>query len=110
MPAAGEVLIQGKPAANVRLVFHPVPARPEWGMFRALTGADGTFKCTTNVPEDGLPPGRYTVTITWPEMIQEDPEYESDKLRGRYADPRRPAFVVDVAAPATRFPPFKLTP
>ena len=82
-----------------------LPRRP---VYRAVTDDKGKFRGTTNEPDDGLPVGKYAVAITWPVLMQEDPDYEQDRFGWRYADLRAPAFVFEVLAPSTEMPPFEL--
>jgi hypothetical protein len=107
-PVTGTVSVAGQPAAGARVFFHPTPYQPRQRVFDAFTGEGGQFQPTTNTPGDGLPPGKYIVTITWPEIPTDDPELERDKLRGRYNNPKRPVFTVEVKAEANNLKPFEL--
>src|SRR4051812_19536052 len=64
-PAAGQVLLAGKPVAQALVVLHPEdnaapdPVRPQ-----ATAEPDGTFRLSTYETGDGAPAGTYRVTVT----------------------------------------------
>lgn len=105
-PVSGTVRAGGKPAAGARVVFHPLPVQPGQRTFEVFTDAEGKFQPTTNRTGDGLPPGKYDVTITWPEIPTDDPEVENDRLRGRYNNRQKPPFAVEVKREPNTIPPF----
>lgn len=93
VPVAMKVICQGKPVAHGQVVLHPlvekegaVIARPN-----GYADLDGVVKLTTYRTHDGAPAGEYVVTVIWSPVIGEsggdDEIRESDRLRGRYADP-----------------------
>jgi hypothetical protein len=63
-PAEGQLLIGGRPAANVFVLFSPAggagAVRPS-----ATTDADGRFRLTTHEAYDGGPAGEYVVTLLY---------------------------------------------
>src|SRR5262245_25475123 len=67
-PVVGKLLVNGVPAANAMVAFHPLgtggPAalRPV-----GVTGPDGTFCLTSYEAGDGAPAGEYAVTAVWPD-------------------------------------------
>ena len=66
-PVSGKVLVNGQPAAGAIVVLTPV-ANPG-SMDKkpsGMTKDDGTFVLNTLTDSDGVVPGDYLVTITWP--------------------------------------------
>jgi hypothetical protein len=89
-PVAGTVTVKGKPAAGVRVTFHP---RFDMGSVKFTpsgeTGQDGRFTLSTAAPNDGAPPGEYAVTFELPRVSADKGgrEIEVDAWKGKYADP-----------------------
>lgn len=82
-PVKGRVILNGQPAANVRVMFHPEqPWEGTMSVPAAWTEADGTFTLTTFSANDGAPAGDYRVVL-------EVPEYRTNKGEGpnRMPDP-----------------------
>jgi hypothetical protein len=110
-PVTGTVLVDGQPAKDAMLTFHPkemVGDRPYLPSGR--TNENGEFSLATFVAGDGAPPGEYTVTIVWP--VRHNPIstlWEGDKLNGRYADKAKSTLKVTVEKQALQLPPFELT-
>lgn len=62
IPVSGKVLINGQPAADITVIFTHETDR---GISSTgTTGADGTFKLTTDKLNDGARPGTYKVLFT----------------------------------------------
>src|SRR5687767_1253519 len=70
-PVRGKVLVNGKPAEGVTVVFHPQddndpkPVQPS-----AITAADGSFSLRGFIVQqrelkEGAPAGKYLVTCIW---------------------------------------------
>ncbi len=92
-PVSGNVYVNGQPAAGAKVECYAVndptllPLRPH-----AITGKDGSFKLTTYKTGDGAPAGTYALTVKWPAPPKSGSDAEGpDRLKGRYADPKRPA-------------------
>lgn len=79
-PVNGELFVDGKPAENAVIAFHPVN-RTEWASAtsRAVVDREGRFSLTTYAANDGAPEGEYVVTVYWPERPL-DPAGEGDSL------------------------------
>jgi hypothetical protein len=84
------VLKAGKPAANVKVTFHP---KFDMGAVKftpsGTTDKNGRFTLSTAAANDGAPPGEYTVTF---EMMKAGTDargldVEIDVWKGKYADP-----------------------
>ena len=100
-PVRGTVTMDGRPAADVLVRFHPLGDPSPYPMpSQALTAADGTFTLSTNRTADGAYAGEYAVTFLWYD-VRVDSQGENvfsgpDKLGGRYRDPAASAFKVTV--------------
>lgn len=64
-PVKGQVLVNGKPAANAQILFHPAEDTPEQLCPTGHTDDEGYFTLTSYVKGDGAPEGNYNVTVTW---------------------------------------------
>jgi hypothetical protein len=91
-PVSGNIYVNGLPAAGAVVECFALddpallPLRPH-----AIAGPDGTFKLTTYKTGDGAPAGSYALTVKWPTPPRPNQETGVDRLKGRYADPKRPA-------------------
>jgi hypothetical protein len=97
---SGNVYVNGQPAAGAKVECYAVndptllPLRPH-----AITAKDGSFRLTTYKTGDGAPAGAYALTIKWPLPPKQGSDADGpDRLKGRYADPKRPARRIDVHA------------
>ena len=118
---AGKVLVNGQPAGGATVVLSPagnpqtMDKKPN-----AMTRDDGTFELSTLADGDGVEPGDYLVTITWPGkpkpsarpkgMSGGDDERATtpDQLRGKYADPQSSGLKITVKPEANELAPFDL--
>lgn len=64
-PTEGQVLIDGKPAANVFVLFSPVDGKEGAARPSATTDLEGKFRLTTFEAYDGAPAGEYVVTVLY---------------------------------------------
>jgi hypothetical protein len=116
-PVHGKVLVNGKPAEGVTVIFSmqddpdPDPARPSAG-----TRADGSFDLKTylakeRVAKSGAPAGQYVVTCFW---LPPDAgnlgagKAVPDKLQGKYMDAKTSKLRVQIPEHAVELPPFEL--
>ncbi len=124
VPVAGSVRVDGKPAAGVQVVLHPIDADDERLTKLRPTGrtaADGTFVIGTYEMADGAPVAEYLITAEWfaggPETTTSetaDPEANSaatqtDRLGGRFANPETSAFKASVGRPSSEIPAIELS-
>lgn len=90
-PVHGQVLLEGKPVANVLVAFHPVG---EWGAAEnrpyAETDRDGRFTLSTYGSRDGAPAGEYKVAIRDLRGEGEGAEAPVDEASPSKARPNRP--------------------
>ena len=109
----GSVAYQGKPASGFRVTFHPQFDLGERQFApSAMTDAEGKFTLTSYKSGDGAPAGKYAVTIEWPHVINTGDEHDAqptvDRLKGRFANPAKSAWNVDVAPGENRLEPFQI--
>jgi hypothetical protein len=64
-PVSGKVLVNGKPAENATVVFHPTGSGGNSVKPHATVGADGSFTLTSFATGDGAHAGEYRVTVEW---------------------------------------------
>jgi hypothetical protein len=88
----GDVLVNGKPADGVYLVFHPAADPTEGASVAVRTEEDGSFNWS--VPQSGA----YVVTAFWPEVIVSDEETieEDDRFQGRYRQVKTPVTTIEI--------------
>jgi len=83
-PTTGQFLVNGQPAGDALIVFHPVE---EWGRSivpQAWTDADGRFVLSTYAMDDGAPAGDYRVVVEWP-AYHSGRSIGPDRLGGKFA-------------------------
>lgn len=116
-PAKGKVLVAGQPASGAVLTFIMDGGGSEAVSGSAIAGEDGSFSVQSNML-DGLPPGKYSVAITWPDTSKKltagqimqgaTPEDGPDKLKGKYSDPKASNLHVEVKSGTAEIPTFNL--
>ena len=110
-PVTGKVLVNGEPAPNARVIFHPLD--PELKLF-PLGDADaqGVFQLSTYMKDDGAPAGEYTVTIVWqdppPPGSAADAPSGPDRLKGAYANIADSKLKVEITERPNELQPFEL--
>lgn len=110
-PVAGTVLVKGKPAAEVKVTFHP---QFDMGSVKfipnGLTGKDGRFTLSTAAPGDGAPPGEYKVTFELLRVTADKRglDTEVDQWKGKYSDPEKSDFMVTIRKGDNALEAFKL--
>jgi hypothetical protein len=107
-PVKGVLLVDGAPAANACVAFHPLN-RPNASIPVGRTDSRGVFHLATRSDRDGAPAGDYVVTIVWTEdslalddCACADP-IKHDRLRGFYADADLSSIRVTVAREKNSF-------
>jgi hypothetical protein len=87
-PVRGQILVDGKPAAQAQVLFHPAGIDAEKLQPAGQTDDQGYFNLTTYANSDGAPEGDYTVTVTWFRVFRNGDEVSSrNVLPRRYAVP-----------------------
>jgi hypothetical protein len=105
----GVLTVNGEPAANASLAFHPLDRNVNVSCPVGRSDARGVFHLTTHSHFDGAPPGDYAVTIVWPEessLIDEcncSDILQHDRLKGFYANAEQTEFRVTVKRSANSF-------
>jgi hypothetical protein len=99
-PVTGLVLVDGKPAPEVQVVFHDLAgmdtAMPTYSS--TFTKEDGRFTLSTYDEGDGVPAGEYAVTFFWGQFNPISMHFGGpDKLRDKYSDPKKTPFKFKVA-------------
>jgi hypothetical protein len=105
-PVQGEVAIAGQPVSGVRVFFTQLDGKKL--TFNTVTDAHGKYAFSLYAKGDGLPPGKYGVRLTQPQDMVDDFEVETDKLKGRYNNPRLSAFSVEVKSQPNQISRFDL--
>jgi hypothetical protein len=110
-PVKGVVRVDGKPAKDAMITFHPREQTGERPYIpTGKTNENGEFTLSTFVADDGAPAGEYDVTITWP--VRYNPIstlWEGDKLKGRYEKKQNSPFHVTIEKKPQELPPFELS-
>lgn len=61
----GRILVDGRPAAQAQVLFHPVEGGNDQPRPTGQTDDQGYFHLTSYRKGDGAPEGSYNVTVTW---------------------------------------------
>ncbi len=116
-PVRGQVFTNGKPAAGVRIVFHPHDDPDPNGVRPSATvQSDGSFALRTyllkdRTLKDGAPAGQYHVSCVWyPADLEKYAQADTlpDRLLGRYMNPKTSGLRAEVLDQATDLPAFQL--
>ncbi len=111
-PVTGKVNCDGRPADGAALFFFPHgTTKLNDPMIMGIVRPDGTFDLVCGSLGKGAPPGDYDVVIQWRWRLGRNGASRgaSDRLGGRYADPKHPLLHARVEAEANELPPFELT-
>ncbi len=103
----GKVLVNGEPAENLNVAFHPLDGDKSRFCPVGRTNNRGIFHLMTRSDADGAPAGEYSVTLVWPDgLIDEceciDPTLH-DRLKGLYAKVDQSKFQVRVGSSDNSF-------
>src|SRR5262249_30955515 len=105
----GKVLFDGTPPEGATVTLHPVDRsmtlRP-----RGFVGADGTFKVTTYLPNDGAPSGQYKLTVEWRKPVEVRGEMTPgpNVIPERYGKPETSRVEVTVGWGSNEIPPVEI--
>jgi hypothetical protein len=110
-PVTGQVFYQGKPAHKAIVWLHAENAHAKKDYPpRGVVQQDGSFQISTYKTNDGAPPGRYRVTISWRAPGKLSDEEGPELLPARYQDPLKSELpVLEVKEVPLELPPFRLT-
>ncbi len=107
VPVKGTVKSKGQPLIGAMVMFHPED--PIGLTASGVVGDDGMFTLASGV-DQGITPGNYTVTITWPDpsvkptpqqMMQGMIEPGPDLLKGKYASRQSSSLKTEVTTSLT---------
>ncbi|MFO0879640.1 MAG: hypothetical protein U0840_20025 [Gemmataceae bacterium] len=108
-PAKGRVFYQGRPTDGAIVQLHPrSPLPPGTPLPRGRVEADGSFRLTTHVTNDGAPAGEYDVTITWRHPTEYAEQEGPDRIPARYGDPKLSGLSVRIEPQSNDLPEFRL--
>lgn len=110
-PVRGSVKVAGKLAPGLIVRFHLEPGTADQrasSYVETLTDAEGAFRISQTLPDDGLAPGKYVVTFFWPPGGGSDSPESTDQLKSRYINPAKSQFRVTIQPSSNELPPFEL--
>jgi hypothetical protein len=115
-PVHGQVTFENKPVANALVTFQPLDGPElERSSQSILTEEDGSFAATTYAKGDGLPVGKYAVTVTWlvaprgSKATGEEDMVRVNQLPQRYSRPESSGLQITVEPRPNELEPFHLT-
>jgi hypothetical protein len=112
-PVRAEVYVDGKPAHELQVYFHPAEGAEKGGRsLYGMTDEHGVFTLNTYVAGDGVPAGEYIVTFEWCERgkgLQQANFTGPDRLKKKYANPQDSKFRVTVENRPKELDRFELT-
>ena len=91
---SGKITYDGKPLANVRVVFNPIPgedSEPVGPYSVGITDETGTFSLKTRKGKPGAIPGRHKVGFYWSDIKSYSMEGLERSLGEAKGDPEREA-------------------
>jgi hypothetical protein len=108
----GKLMDGDKPAEKAVMFFHPLND-PGAAVLRPVgrVAADGSFRVSTYMANDGAPAGDYAVTVVWPKIPEgasADETEGPDQLEGRCSNPKTSPWHVRVAETANNVGTFDL--
>lgn len=97
-PVTGTVMVDGSPADNLAVTATPISGMDKEAptVTSAFTDAQGKFTFSTYETGDGIPSGQYALTFRWGQLNMLTMNYDGDKLNGRYNDPAKSEFKIEV--------------
>ncbi|MGD9855639.1 MAG: YdjY domain-containing protein [Planctomycetaceae bacterium] len=107
VPVTGTVLVDGKPEAEIGVIFLRVSDRQVDTAVpdpHGVTGPDGVITVGTYLRDDGGVPGEYKLLFVWPEPSSINHEMEGDRFQGRYINRETTPYQVTIPKIATDQP------
>ena len=111
----GKITVDGAPAAGAILLFHPVENK-EAPVASGVAESDGSFTLTSSMAE-GILPGKYIVTVTWPDpahkvseaaKMRGDAEPGPDLLKGKYVMKSQSGLTAEISSSMKELPPIEI--
>jgi hypothetical protein len=111
-PVKGQVLLDGKPAPQATVTFHPLSGDRE-RTASGQTDEQGNFSLTSFASGDGAPEGQYAVTVTCFQAAAVKNATEGDYtarnvVAPRYANPDSSQLKATVSKGSNELPPFQV--
>lgn len=110
-PVSGKVLVNGKPAVDLFVTFHPTPKKDGQSFLPfGKTDENGDFKLSTFRNGDGVPSGDFLVVFEWREKSGTfKSQFEGpDRLKGKFSKPESSTFKISITNQTTILEPFEL--
>jgi len=110
-PVSGKVLVNGKPAVDLFVTFHPTPKKDGQSfMPYGKTDEKGDFQLNTFANGDGVPLGDFLVVFEWREKSGafKNQFNGTDRLKGKFSNPESSTFKVSVINGSNILEPFEL--
>lgn len=110
-PVSGKVLVNGRPAVDLFVYFHPTPKKDgESFIPYGKTDENGDFQLNTFKNGDGVPRGDFLVTFEWKEKSGtfKNQFQGPDRLKGKFSKPESSTFNVSITNETTILEPFEL--
>jgi hypothetical protein len=103
----GKVLVNGEPAENLSVAFHPLDGDKNRFCPVGRTNSKGVFHLMTRSGADGAPAGEYSVTLVWLDGLFDECECPDplihDRLKGLYAKADQSKLQVKVGSSGNSF-------
>lgn len=105
-PVAGQVTLNGRPAPNAVVVFHPKETAVEFPSPSAVADSNGNFQLSTYKPTDGAPAGEYVVTVEMRSFVLKDGDYIAgpNQVNAKYGKPSTSNLKIRVAEGTNQIP------
>jgi hypothetical protein len=107
-PTSGQVLVNGQPANDARVVFFHLG---DWGeksiVPQAWTDKEGRFVLSTYGVGDGAPAGDYRVAVEWP-AYRRGKNVGPDRLGKRFLKPETSGLTAHVEQGTNELAPFQI--
>ncbi len=98
-PAKARVRFEGKPVAGAYVVFQSLGKEDRPARADGMAGADGTVQLSTYVANDGLPVGKYAITVVWRRpLFTAEGKPGPNLLPPRYADSKTSSLEATIKA------------
>ncbi len=103
-PVDGQLLIHNKPAQGTMVNFHRLDAQDETlpKLWCSVVKNDGHFVPLQDDGAVGLPPGKYALTLDFPDLP------ENEKFKSQYSAPDKPVTTIVVKEGINFLPPINL--
>jgi hypothetical protein len=106
LDVSGSVYFEGQPMVGALIVFHPLDAGAVTTRPRGYVLDDGSFRLTTFSRNDGIPAGRYAVTVTLRQG--DDDDLRTTWLPAHYMAPETSGLSAEIIPGRHQLAPFHL--